>query len=140
MKSTRTLAALLAVALCAGLAACSGGEKASWDQLETQRGVANDNARYNATKWRAENGYETLGLLTRGDSTQQLNCTQGDGWASVDLTDPKTKQPVVKLKCSTVSSNLGCFTEGDFKSRKQYAGQENICNADLPKTLKKIEG
>lgn len=114
-------------------------EKVSFDTLETQRAVANDNSRYNAQKWRAENGFEKFGILTRGDSTQQMNCPQGDGWASVDITDPQTKQPVQKLKCSTVSGNIGCIKDEDFKARAVLAKQENSCNPDIPKTLKKIE-
>lgn len=119
------------------LIAC--GQNVSFDTLETQRAVANDNSRYNAQKWRAENGFETLGILARGDSTQQANCARGDGWASVDLLDSKTKQPVVKLKCSTVSGNLGCFKDEDFKARVVLAKQENTCNTEIPETLKKIE-
>lgn len=115
-------------------------KKVSFDTLETQRSVANDNSRYNAQKWRADNGYEANGILTRGDSTQQANCPQGDGWASVDLTDPKTKAVVQKLKCSTVSGNMGCYKDEDFKARAALASQENTCNKDIPKTLKKIEG
>lgn len=122
-----------------GLTAC-GEDKVSFDTLETQRAVANDNSRYNAQKWRAENGHESLNILSRGDSTQQATCPQGDGWASVDLINSQTKQPQVKLKCSTVSGNLGCYKDEDFKARAVLAKQENTCNAEIPKTLKKIEG
>lgn len=135
MKSITALIALLSAVL-------SGCEKTSvsFDTLETQRAVANDNSRYNAQKWRADNGYEKNGILARGDSTQQADCPQGDGWASVDLTDPNTKSPILKLKCSTVSGNLGCYKEDDFKARSNLANQENRCNTDLPVSLKKIEG
>ncbi len=133
------LMAILAV-LCAVFLAACGQQEVSFDTLETQRSVANENSRYNAQKWRAENGQEALGILTRGDSTQQANCPQGDGWASVDLTHPQTKQPVLKLKCSTVSGNIGCIKDEDFKARAVLAKQENSCNAEIPKTLKKIEG
>jgi hypothetical protein len=137
MKKLHTLTAAIIAGLL--LAAC-GDDKVSFDTLETQRSIANDNSRYNATKWRAENGFEEYGLLTRGDSSQQANCPQGDGWASVDIIHPKTKQSVLKLKCSTVSGNVGCYTENDFKGRQVLAKQENSCNPDIPKTLKKIEG
>ena len=120
------------------LTACQE-EKVSFDTLETQRSVANDNSRYNAQKWRAENGFEKFGILARGDSTQQMNCPQGDGWASVDIIDAQTKQPVQKLKCSTVSGNIGCLKDEDFKARAVLAKQENSCNSDIPKILKKIE-
>lgn len=129
---------LLVLAASAALASCSD-DKVSFDTLETQRAIANDNSKFNAQKWRAENGFENLNILTRGDSTQQANCAQGDGWASVDLIDKTTKQPVEKLKCSTVSGNLGCYKELDFKARTVLASQENSCNSSIPKTLKKIE-
>lgn len=132
MKTTIT-----ALLCTLALAACSG--KVSFDTLETQRSIANDNSRYNAQKWRAENGLETLNILARGDSTQQANCPQGDGWASVDLIDAKSKMPQVKLKCSTVSGNLGCYKDEDFKARAVLASQENSCNREIPATLKKIE-
>jgi hypothetical protein len=114
-------------------------EEASFDALESARATVNANAHYNASKFRAENGYSEMGLLVRGDSSQQPSCVQGDGWASVDLVDAKTKQPILKLKCSTVSPNIGCMTSDDFKSRTQYANQENACNQSLPLTPKKIE-
>lgn len=131
MKATLILAALV-------LTAC-GDDGVSFETLETQRAVANANSRYNAQAWRAENGHEKLGILTRGDSTQQAKCPQGDGWASVDLTDPSTKQPVIKLKCSTVSANIGCVKDEDFKARAVLAKQENSCNTEIPSNLKKIE-
>lgn len=138
MKKT-TIAILFAVAGL--LSACGSGDKVvSFDTLELQRATANDNSRYNATKWRAENGFEQSGILARGDSTQQENCPQGDGWASVDLTDATTKAVVVKLKCSTVSGNIGCYLADDFKARAVLAKQENACNKSIPTNIKKIEG
>lgn len=134
MKKITTLLVLAASLL---LAAC--GKDVSFDTLETQRSVANDNSKYNAQKWRAENGFENLNILARGDSTQQASCPQGDGWASVDLINSKTKASELQLKCSTVSGNLGCYIASDFKARAVLAKQENTCNNDIPKTLKKIE-
>lgn len=129
---------IIAAITIATLTAC-GNDKVSFDTLETQRAVANDNSRYNAQKWRAENGFEKHNILARGDSTQQATCPQGDGWASVDLIDSKTKAVEIKLKCSTVSGNLGCYKDEDFKARAVLAKQENTCNNEIPKTLKKIE-
>jgi len=131
----KTIFTLIAITL---LAACS--DNVSFDTLELQRSIANENSTYNAKKWRADNGFGDLGILPRGDSTQQANCAQGDGWASVTLTDPKTKQGVIELKCSTVSGNVGCYLSKDFKDRAALARQENSCNNEIPKTLKKIEG
>lgn len=135
MKFITTIATLIAAV---SLAAC-GDKQVSFETLETQRSIANDNSRYNAQKWRAENGYEAMNILARGDSTQQASCPQGDGWASVDLIDAKTKAVQEKLKCSTVSGNLGCYKDADFKARAVLAKQENSCNSEIPKTLKKIE-
>jgi predicted small lipoprotein YifL len=145
MKSTFKLkTSIILLALASLTAAC--GDKApappsdaAFANLESQRGIANDNSTYNALKWRAENGHEDLNILSRGDSTQQIPCTQGDGWASVDLIDKQTKQAQVKLKCSTVSSGVGCVPEGDFKARAVLASQENSCNMGIPSILKRIE-
>jgi hypothetical protein len=136
MKTTK-MAMVLAATLALG--AC-GSEEVSFDTLETQRSIANENSKFNALKWRAENGHESNGILTRGDSTQQAKCPQGDGWASVDLTHPQTKQTVIQLKCSTVSGNVGCVKSEDFKARGVLAKQEGSCNMEIPKSLKKIEG
>ena len=130
---------LLVAAMGLTLAGCGKKDEVSFDALESARSVVNANAQYNATKFRAENGYSNLGLLVRGDSTQQPSCPQGDGWASVDLLNPETKQPQVKLKCSTVSPNIGCMAVEDFKNRVQYVSQENTCNPSLPYPPKKIE-
>lgn len=135
MKNIRIRLALVALV---ALAACSN-DKVSFETLETNRAVANENSAYNAKKWRAENGFAEAGILARGDSTQQAKCPQGDGWASVDLTNPQTKAVVVALKCSTVSPNIGCLKAIDFKERAVLANQENTCNAEIPTTLKKIE-
>jgi len=129
--------ALLTITAATLLAGCD--KDVSFDALESARATVNANAHYNASKFRAENGYADLGLLVRGDSSQQPNCPQGDGWASVDLVHPQTKQPEHKLKCSTVSPNIGCMSAEDFKSRAQYANQENVCNTSLPMPPKKIE-
>jgi post-segregation antitoxin (ccd killing protein) len=130
---------LLGVTVVLTLASCDGGKNVSFDTLETQRAIANDNSKFNAQKWRAENGYESLNILARGDSSQQANCPMGDGWATIDLIDPKTKQSQLKLKCSTVSAQVGCWKEDDFKARAQLASQDGPCNRTLPENLKKIE-
>jgi hypothetical protein len=126
----------LLAALSMGLVACS--EKVSFDELEVQRGLANGNATFNAQAWRGQNGYMETEILARGDSTQQATCAQGDGWASIDLVDPATKKPVVRLKCSTVSANIGCVIDTDFKQRAALVQQEGTCNHALPSRIKKI--
>lgn len=127
---------LLAVAL---LAVACGDKEESPAALETAREVANANSRFNAAAWRGDNGYESTTILARGDSTQQPKCPQGDGWASVDLLDPKTKAKVVELKCSTYSANVGCSLASDFKSRKALSTQENVCSEQVPYPMRKIE-
>jgi len=134
----KTIAIFFAVAVLAFLSGCKD-DKVSFETLETNRSIANENSRYNAQKWRADNGMGELGILARGDSTQQANCPQGDGWASVDLTNPTTKQPAIALKCSTVSANVGCIKASDFKDRAVLSSQENRCNSEIPSTVKKIE-
>ena len=137
MKNLTFLTSLLAISSVVFLAAC--GDEVSDEHLDLQRQIANDNSRFNAQRWRGENGFEKLGILARGDSTQQKKCSQGDGWASVDLVDAVTKQPVIKLKCSTSSMAVGCVKGEDFAARAVLASQENSCNAGIPKVLKKIE-
>lgn len=129
------LAVLAAVFVLAG---CGKNEE-SPAALETARETANSNSRFNAAKWRGENGYEATNILARGDSTQQPKCPQGDGWASVDLLNPSTKAKVVELKCSTYSANVGCYLATDFKARPALSTQENSCSAQVPYPLKKIE-
>lgn len=129
------------IAICiASLSIAACNEKESPAALETAREVASANAKFNAIKWRGDNGFESLSILSRGDSTQQPKCPQGDGWASIDLLDPATKQPKVKLKCSTYSQNVGCNKEEDFKARSVLAQQEGTCSDQVPYPMKKLEG
>jgi hypothetical protein len=141
LNITKMSAGLIATGmiLAAILLSACGKSQVTFATLETQRGIANDNSKFNAQKWRAENGFEKTSILARGDSTQQIDCPQGDGWASVDLLDPTTKAVAQKLKCSTVSANIGCLKDEDFKSRAVLATQENKCNPGLPESIKKIE-
>lgn len=130
------------------LTACSG-EKVSHDTLEDARSQARENAVTNARAYARENprmaGYDIVG---HGDSTQTKSCPQGDGWASLSIMKAVPNQtdnmgrPVLdkyKVKCSTVSANLGCYLEDDFKG-KPFADQEGKCDADLPFPLPKVVG
>lgn len=132
--------AIIAICLISGLTGCDSQTKVSLETLEIQRGLANDNSRFNAQKWRAENGFGDKGLIVRGDSTQQAACPQGDGWASVDVIDPETKRPLVELQCSTVSAAVGCVTKQDFTARAVLSAQKDKCNMDLPTNFKRIQG
>jgi hypothetical protein len=130
------LMAVLCLAVAVTLPACSK-DKASFSALEDARYTAKTNAEWNATKWRA-NGYEEWDIISRGDSSQVPECPQGDGWASVDLI-AKDKKQVIQLKCSTVSPNIGCLVNNDFKT-KPYAQEDGKCQATdkVPYPLPKI--
>jgi len=118
------------------LGAC-GGEEVSFDTLETARAQAKENAVWNAKAWRAQL-YPEWDVVSRGDSTQVPECPQGDGWASIDLVSPG-KSRVLKLKCSTVSSNIGCLEATDFKG-KSFAQDEGKCQdvSKVPFPIPKI--
>ena len=120
------------------LCACSQEEekpKVSFETLETNRLIANDNSAFLAGKWKAEYA-PNLKILKRGDSTQDYNCPQGDGWASIDLLNENGKT-VIQLKCSTYSMATGCMKKEDFEQRK-YAQQEGHCNERVPFPLPKV--
>jgi hypothetical protein len=108
-KSLSALALAMA-ALTLTLAAC--GDKVSQNTLDTDSATARSNAEYSARVWRKQvPAYAELSMISRGDSTQSRTCPQGDGWASIDLVDPATGNPKVKLKCSTTSPSIGCRTD-----------------------------
>jgi hypothetical protein len=135
---------MFAVALGAFLAffivACGEKKMSSnqFEQLEEYRGTARANAEWNAKHYRATN--PLLGdwdIVTRGDSSQTSECLVGDGWATIDMYPPAGGRGV-QLKCSTVSSNVGCLLADDFKT-KAYASEENSCQSGkLPEPLPKI--
>lgn len=127
---------LLAFVLAAATS-CSKKEQVSLSTLEDARKQAKENVVYVAQTFRAENQVLTEGLeiVARGDSTQDYDCPQGDGWASVDLINKETKKVQMKIKCSTFSLALGCMEESDF-SKKRYAGEENHCSEKVDKVPK----
>lgn len=138
MKYRGLLGLCLCLAVAATLPACSGDKKASFSALEDARSMAKANAEWNATAWRANGGYEAFDIISRGDSSQVPECPQGDGWASVDLI-AKDKKQTIQLKCSTVSPNIGCLTNPDFKT-KPYAQEDGKCQppSKVPYPLPKI--
>lgn len=124
------------------LAAC-GKQDVSFSTLEDARNQARENAMFNAQVYRSENPrMQGLNVVGHGDSTQSPDCPQGDGWASLSLmgVDSDTKQVTkFKIKCSTVSAALGCYTEQDFQT-KPFSKDEGRCanlNA-IPFPLPKI--
>lgn len=125
------------IALAAAMAACSN--EVAFDTLETARKQAKDNAEFNARKWRADTKlHADANMISRGDSTQNPKCPQGDGWATIDLVNANG-QKVVGLKCSTVSDSVGCREDKDFKS-SPYANDDGSCQAvaKVPHPLPKI--
>lgn len=126
---------ILALAIITSIAGC-GKEEVSWATQESSRQAAIDNAEFNARVFRDANAPQ-LNIKMRGDSTIGPDCAQGDGWASVDLTND-SGVTVGKIKCSTVSGSIGCLAEEDFKARKAYASQDGRCNADIPFPIPKI--
>ena len=117
------------------LAGC-GKADVSFATLEEQRGIARENAIFNAQRYRQENvlvkGWD---IVARGDSTQAPACPQGDGWATMDFVSPEKR--IVKVKCSTVSSQLQCLDDADFKT-KPFASEDGRCNGSIPESLPKI--
>jgi hypothetical protein len=120
------------------LTACSK-EDVSFNTLETARQQARENAEFNAQVFRSSmpNGGE-LKIVSRGDSTQEPGCPQGDGWATIDVLSAGGAK-VAKLKCSTVSNAVGCRTDADFKE-SPYAAEDGKCAplSKVPHPLPKI--
>ena len=117
-------------------------DKVSFNTLEDARQQARDNALYNAKMYLAENPRFDAGfsVVSHGDSTQDVDCPQGDGWASVSIMKVQGKQvEKYKAKCSTVSGSLGCYLEDDF-AKKPFAKDENQCQprGKVPFPLPKI--
>lgn len=131
------MARFLSVILALELTACGSKPSVSFETLEDARGTARDNAVFNAKTWRAQM-FPEFDIISRGDSTQTELCPQGDGWASIDLISPDHYQ-IIKLKCSTVSSNIGCLENSDFKT-KAYSNENDICQqtSHVPFPLPKI--
>ena len=101
-------------------------KEVGFDTLETARTQARENAKWNAQNLRQTDArFKGFDIVTRGDSTQQPNCPQGDGWASVDFISTD-KGTTIKAKCSTVSVAVGCMTDDDFKT-KVYAQDDGHC-------------
>jgi hypothetical protein len=122
---------ILLITLLVGLSAC--GEKAppppSFQTLEDNRAQAKANAEMNLRMYFAQNPRfdEKFKIIMHGDSTQTAECPQGDGWASFSIMKVEGKE-VEKYtgKCSTVSANIGCYLDADFK-KKPYAQDDGQC-------------
>lgn len=129
---------VLALSLVSLLAACSQ-ESVSFESLEEAKGTARENALFNAQMYRQSNVmYTGWSIISRGDSTQENACPQGDGWATMEFVSPQ-KEQIIKVKCSTVSSNTGCLEDSDFKT-KPFAAEDGKCQPTnkVPYPLPKI--
>ena len=135
MKKLALIASVLAIAT---LTACSR-EEASFASLEEAKGTARENALFNAQRYRQENVlYKGWDIISRGDSTQDNKCPQGDGWSTMEFVSPE-KNRIVKVKCSTVSGNTGCLEDSEFKT-KPFAADDGHCQPTnkVPYPLPKI--
>lgn len=134
MKRTTIVAALTTLAL----SAC-GDKPASFDDLEQAKGVARENATFNAQTFRRDNQvlYPGWQIISEGDSSQMPNCPMGDGWATLKLVAPDGGK-VLKLKCSTFSANTACVSDAEFKT-KPFASEDGRWGKDrVPYPLPKI--
>lgn len=137
-KIKKSLFAVAIISAIASLAGCSGDE-VSFASLEEAKGTARENASYNAARYRQENTmYAGWNIISRGDSTQDNKCPQGDGWATLEfVSSDQTKS--IRVKCSTVSGNTGCIEDSQFKS-KPFASDDGHCQPTnkVPYPLPKI--
>lgn len=141
MKKLLLLMAVLSLAACNK---AQEQEPVSFKTLEDARAQARANGEYNAQVYRAENPRfdATYKIVSHGDSTQTNECPQGDGWASNTIMKVDGKSvDKYKLKCSTVSTALGCYLEDDF-AKKPFANEENHCQPlnKVPFPLPKVGG
>lgn len=139
----KTFLSFLAVVFLSLLAGCGKApEPVSFNTLEDARSQARSNAEFNAQLYRAENTrFTDHKIVAHGDSTQNPDCPQGDGWATVSIMRVEGKAvEKFTVKCSTVSQALGCYLEGDF-IKKPFAGDENHCQpvGKVPFPLPKLQ-
>lgn len=127
------------IALTTVLLTACGNEAVSFNTLEEAKQQARENALFNAQKYRTENVLlKDFSIIGRGDSTQDIKCPQGDGWATLEFVNNQNKG-VIKVKCSTVSSATGCLEDSDFKT-KPFASDDGQCQPQkkVPFPLPKI--
>ncbi len=134
MKKLFLTCAVLAAAFLTGC----GGDKVSADRLEEARSAAKSNAEFNAQLYKAANPRFTsdFSIVGRSDTTQNADCPQGDGWASLSImkVDGKVVDKT-SLRCSTYSSSVGCFREEDFVKDATLVKEDGRCRSDVPYPL-----
>lgn len=139
---THILAAFAVIAL----SACSKKEVSN-DTLEDARSQSLQNGVLVAKAYIRENprlaGYDVVG---HSDEHQTADCPQGSGWVhnsalknEMDENGKLVKTVKVKLVCSSVSANIGCYREEDFKTTA-FSEREAKCDEKLPFPLPKVVG
>lgn len=127
---------LISISLIAAAIALTSActQKVNSSNLEEARATAKANSELNAQLYKAANPRFTAdySIITRADTSQTPECPQGDGWAELSImkVDGKTVDKTV-LMCSTYSTSVGCYRQGDFAKDKQLAGQDGRCNKDI---------
>lgn len=143
MKKIAFILGAISVAL---LAACGAKhEEVSFEDLQDARAQARKNATFSGIEYGRQNprlkGYS---LVAHGDSSQTNKCPQGDGWASLSYLKTEEGKGVIDkitIKCSTVSTEIGCYTDKDFAD-KSYKLEDGVCQPTnkvpfpLPKLMK----
>ncbi len=118
------------------LSACN--QPVSADRLEEARNTAKANAEFNARAYRAANPRFTAehSIISRSDTSQNDNCPQGDGWASLSIMRVEGKVvEKVDLRCSTYSSSVGCYRAEDFMKDANLSNQDGTCQPKVPYPL-----
>lgn len=149
MNRSYRFAAIALIAIAAGLSGCSKKEEVSHTTLEDARAQSHTNGVTVAKAYIRENPRLTgMDVVGHSDEYQTAECPQGSGWAylSAMRTDPtildakgKPTLEKVKLVCSTVSANVGCYREEDFKQTK-FSEAAGKCDPKLPFPLPKVVG
>jgi hypothetical protein len=143
-KSLLILAVLFAAA---SLSACSKKEVSN-DTLEDARSQSLQNGVVVAKAYIRENPrLKGMDVVGHSDEHQTADCPQGSGWAYLsamrnkvdDQGAPTGQVEKVKLVCSTVSANVGCYREEDFKGTA-FSERAGKCDSKLPFPLPKVVG
>lgn len=118
------------------------------DKLTQSRSNALNNVTENATTYLGANPrftpIEDWKVIPHTDDYIQDDCLSGSGWGWANVMNPKLKddagQPTkVKVFCSTVSPDLGCYKESDFAA-SPHAPKAKKCDKTLPFPIKRIGG
>lgn len=146
-KSHRMLA-LIALMAAASLSftACSQQEVSN-TTLEDARSQSLQNAVTVAKSYIRENPrLRGMDVVGHSDEHQTADCPQGSGWAYLSAMRQNTDADgkligveKVKLVCSTISANVGCYREEDFKNTA-FSERAGKCDPKVPFPLPKVVG